>query len=91
MGGDERAAQYLLVLHTLWNAPFGLPIVAAFGIPADIAKCVALSLIAWIAALTFVQSGRKQIHQAQQAASPEQIIEETTLTHTASPLGAYDL
>jgi RsiW-degrading membrane proteinase PrsW (M82 family) len=60
---------FVVVLHALWNAPFGLPIVAAFGIPADIAKCVVLSLIAWIAALTMIQSGRKQIHQAQQAAS----------------------
>ncbi len=54
----------VMVMHMLWNAPFGLPFFGAewgaYG------KMILLGLVGWIIVLGFVQEGLKQIQKVQQ-------------------------
>lgn len=65
--GDVRDVRFLRVLalvmglHMVWNAPLPLPFHAVQ---------LALTAIAWLAILGFVQAGLKQVREAQAAPAP---------------------
>ena len=58
--GFLRVLAFAVALHMTWNAPFSLPF---YG------KQLALTAVAWLAILGFVQAGLKQVRQAQAAAA----------------------
>lgn len=56
---------FVVLLHALWNAPFGIPLLGPdLGI---LAKCALLGVVSWIAVLSYVQDGLKQIQRVQRA------------------------
>jgi RsiW-degrading membrane proteinase PrsW (M82 family) len=55
-----RVFAFAIGLHMIWNAPIQLPLFA---------KQIALTAVAWMAILGFVQSGLKQVRQEQAEAA----------------------
>lgn len=48
-----------VVLHAIWNSPLEIPILGLFG------KFIALGFVAWVIVLSLVQTGLKEVREAQ--------------------------
>lgn len=69
-----------VILHTVWNSPLEVPILGFLG------KLLILGFVAWVIVLSLVQSGLKEVRQAQQNASPGVLpIEPAPLTLAVEP------